>query len=119
MRTVFALLLLVEGLSSGLRAAMRLPAIVVYPWLTLLVIGLRLAVAFQQFTAAWMLIGRRPPGAAMARWVYAESAALVTVELGFGLVPTSIFPAHRWWFVAFYWVYALVGIIVFRRQAED
>jgi hypothetical protein len=61
-----------------------------------------------------MVIGRRPPGRSLARWVLVLSALLYTVGLGFGLAPSSIFPAYRWWAVGAYWIYALSGLVVFR-----
>jgi hypothetical protein len=119
LRTAFAGLLIMEALSTGLRAATRLPMVAVYPWLTVAFMALRLAVALQQFTAGWMAIGRRPPASRLARWVYAQSALLVTLELGFRFAPTNIFPSYRWWFVGGYWAYALAGILVFWRDAGD
>jgi hypothetical protein len=115
--SVAGILLLVEGLSSGLRAATRLPTIVVYPWPTIAFAALRLFVAFQQFTAGWMVIGGRPPGPRLGRWAFAQSAVLVTLEIGLRFAPTNIFPSYRWWFVGAYWVYALAGILVLWRYA--
>ena len=113
----FGLLLLLEGLSTGLRTATRLPTIVVYPWIAIAFVGVRLGVALQQFTAGWMVIGGRMPGPRLARWAYAQSAVLVTLEIGFRFAPTNIFPSYRWWFVAAYWAYAVAGILVFWRYA--
>jgi hypothetical protein len=116
---VFAVLLILEGLSSALRATTRLSAVMVYPWVTVVFMALRLAVAVQQFSSGWMVMGRRRPGPALARWTYAASAVLVTLELGFRFAPTNLFPAYRWWAVGLYWAYALTGIWVFRRGTED
>jgi hypothetical protein len=116
MRTVFALLLILEGLSSALRFATRLPVLMVYPPLTIAFVAARFIVAIQQFSAGWMVIGARPPGPSVARWALAQSAVLVTFELGLGFAPTNLFPAYRWWAVGLYWAYALAGIFVFRPQ---
>jgi hypothetical protein len=114
-RYLFALLLILEGLSSALRFASRLSVLMVYPPLTVAFVAARFIVAIQQFGAGWMVIGGRPPGPPMARWALAASAVLVTLELGLGFAPTNLFPAYRWWAVGLYWAYALTGIFVFRQ----
>ena len=116
MQRVFAFLLVLEGLSSALRFLTRLSAYAVYPPLTLVFIAARLLVAVQQFAAGWMVMGGRPPGPSFARWVFVQSAVLHTFSLGFGFAPTSIFPAYRWWAVGAYWIYALTGFVIFRRE---
>jgi hypothetical protein len=116
LRNLIAVLLTLEGLSSALRAVIRLPALMVYPPLTISFLAARFIVAVQQFGAGWMVIGGRPPGPSFARVALAQSAVLVTFELGFGLAPTSLFPAYRWWAVGVYWIYALIGILVFRPE---
>jgi hypothetical protein len=118
MQYAFALLLLLEALSSALRFASRLPVLMIYPALTVAFIAARFFVAFQQFAAGWMVIGRRPPGPRVARWVMAESAVLVTFEIGFGFAPTNLFPAYRWWAVGAYWIFTAVGIFVFRTRRQ-
>ena len=115
-RKLFAVLLTLEGLSSALRSVMRLPVLMVYPPLTIAFLAARFIVAVQQFAAGWMVIGGRPPGPAFARVALAQSAVLVTFELGFGFAPTNLFPAYRWWAVGVYWIYALIGILVFRPE---
>jgi hypothetical protein len=110
--------LLVEGLSTGVRVTARLPVLPAYPWLTILLTVLRVAVALQQFTAGWMVLGDRPPGARLARWAYAESTMLLSLELGFRLAPSNIFPAYRWWFVGLYAMYSVIGLIAFRHPRD-
>jgi hypothetical protein len=116
MRTVFAFVLLLEGLSSALRFVTRLSVLIVYPPVTLAFATARVIVAIQQFSAGWMVTGRRPAGAVFARWALAQSAVLVTLEIGFGFAPTSLFPAYRWWAVGAYCLYALAGIVTFRSE---
>jgi hypothetical protein len=116
MRTVFATALTLEGLSSALRFLTRLSVVGVYPPVTLAFIAARFLVAIQQFAAGWMVLGRRAPGPAFARWAFVQSAVLYTFSLGFGLGPTSLFPSYRWWAVGAYWIYALAGIVTFRRE---
>ena len=116
MQYAFALVLLLEGLSSALRFLTRLSIVSVYPPFTFAFIAARFLVAIQQFAAGWMVLGRRPPGPAFARWVFVQSALLHTFSLGFGFGPTSLFPAHRWWVVGGYWIYALIGLVIFRSE---
>ena len=115
-RRVFALLLILEGLSSALKFSSRLSILTIYPPLTIAFVGARVVVAVQQFAAGWMVIGGRLPGPALARWTFAESAVLITFELGFRFAPSSLFPAFRWWAVGLYWLYAAAGILVFRSK---
>jgi hypothetical protein len=118
LRGICAVLLIVEGLSSALRTAMRLQVIIVYPWVTVLFTAMRLVVAVQQFTAGWLALGNRPPSSVIARWAYLQSATLLTFELGFRFSPTNVFPAYRWWFVGAYWIYVLIGIAIFRPKYQ-
>jgi hypothetical protein len=113
---VIALLLIVEGLSSGLRTVQRLPVLIHYPGLTPGVVLLRAAVAVAQFTGGWTLLAGRPFGPTAATWVYVASAVLVTLEIGIGLAPTSLFPAYRWPAVALYWLYALSAAAWLRQR---
>jgi hypothetical protein len=112
---IFALLLVVEGLASALRATTRLSAFMVYPGAAVFFMALRLVVAVEQFTAGWMAMDGRPFARTFAPWVYLQSAVLVTFELGFRMAPTNLFPAYRWWAVALYWIYAVAGMYSFRR----
>jgi hypothetical protein len=45
------------------------------------------------------------------RWSLLASALVLTLELGAGLSPTSVFPAFRWPMVAAYWAYATVFVL--------
>ena len=113
-RWLLGLILVAEGLASALRFVTRLSVITIYPGLTVgFWIG-RLLVAVQQFTAGSMVMSGRPLGRDLAPWTYLQSALLLTFELGLGFASTNIFPTHRWWAVAGYWVYAAIGIAVFR-----
>jgi xanthine/uracil permease len=106
--------LLLEGLATGVRAATRIPVLIFYPPLTLGIVLVRVGVALAQFTSGWMLINERPAGPVFGQLTYAASALLVTVEIGLGLAPTSLFPAYRWPAVALYWLYAAAAIAALR-----
>lgn len=116
MRRILSFLLILEGLSTALRSATRLSVIVVYPATTIAFFAARLAVAIQQFAAGWMASRRHPFGPRLAQWALGESAVLTTFEIGFGFASTNMFPAYRWWAVGLYWIYAIVGIVIFRRE---
>ena len=97
-------------------------------WLTQLLSSLgwrdRLSVALiltrgvvgaMQLTTGWGLASRRPSALALARWVLAASAVLLTIETYSRLTPTDLDPTYRWPLVVAYWVYALVAILFVRR----
>jgi hypothetical protein len=111
-RIVIAVALVVEGLSTGVTTVGRLPGLVVYPALTIAIIALRGLVGIVQFVAGWLVLRRQAPGASVGRGVLAASACLVTLELGFGLAPTSLFHTYHWPVVGLYWIYAVIGIVV-------
>jgi hypothetical protein len=72
-----------------------------------------------QFAAGWMLLSGRPPGVPLARMAFVTSAVLTTLEVGFNLAPTRVYPWWRWQFTAAYWVYALLALLVLRRNRLD
>jgi hypothetical protein len=112
-RWLLGLLLVGEGLASALRFVTRLSVVTIYPSLIVGFWFARFLVAVQQFAAGSMVLSGRPLGRALAPWVYAQSAVLLTFELGFAFAPTNLFPAYRWWAVAIYWTYAAIGIAAF------
>ena len=71
-----------------------------------------------QFAAGWMLLGGRLPGVPLARLAFVTSAVLTTLEVGFNLAPTRVYPWWRWQVTAAYWVYALVALLLLRRKLE-
>src|SRR5687767_14696284 len=85
----------------------------------LAVLGGRLVIAVLQSAAAFSLHQRSQIGPRLARNAFLSSAIVLTVELGARLTPTSVFPSHRWVYLAAYWIYAAVAAAVsdrFRRQ---
>lgn len=69
-----------------------------------------------QFAAGWMLSSNRPPGVPLGRLAFVTSAVLTTLEVGFNLAPTRVYPWWRWQFTAAYWAYALLALLVLRRR---
>ena len=41
---------------------------------------------------------------------------ILVALVAFAFAPSSLFPAYRWWAVGLYWIYAVVGIVVFRPE---
>jgi hypothetical protein len=109
-RRAVAVLLIVEGLLAGVRVVTEGPTlVVVYPWTVIGLAVVRAGVSVAQFASGWMLWDRSAVGPALGRLALLASAGLLTIELGFGAAPTSVFPSYRWPAVAAYWVYALAG----------
>lgn len=100
-------LLLFEALSSASWLTQRLSTLAIYGWVTLLVLAGRAAITVLQGTAAVMLLQRHPAARTFAHAAILAAAVALTVELGFHLAPTSVFPTLRWPYVAAYWLYSL------------
>jgi hypothetical protein len=107
MRAILAILLLGEAGLTALWLAGQVPLLGVHGSLVLFLAGLRAGVAAVQFAAGFLWLRRLPPAALFTRWSMLASAVLLTVELGAGLSPTSVFPTFRWPIVAVYGTYAL------------
>lgn len=116
MWAVVALALVAEGLLTALWVAGRLPTLVIYSPLTILIIGVRAIVGALQFASGWMLIRRVPPAAIFAKAALIASATLLTIELGAEITPTNLFPSYRWPVIGVYWVYVGVASWVLRRS---
>ena len=112
LRTVVALLLVLEVLNSTLYALRIVSVAAVYSILVLGMVGVRIAVTALQATAAWQLFTRAPSGVALARLGLAASAVLIVLELGFRLAPSNVLPGWRYPTVAAYCLYALVTIAI-------
>jgi hypothetical protein len=114
-RSIVALLLLLEGALTALRVATLLPTLAAYGPLTLTLIALRGTIGAAQFIAAKLLADRRPAAASFVRWALLGSAALVALEQGWRLSPTNLDPTFRWWAVAAYGIYAVAVAVWLRR----
>ena len=69
-----------------------------------------------QIVAAWMLLKDSLGGRRLATATLAASAALVTFETGWRLVPTNLDPTYGWWLVGAYWLYAAVAMVMLRAS---
>ena len=57
--------------------------------------------------------------AELAAWSLIASAALLTIELGARLSPSSLFPSYRWPVIGAYWAYAIAAWWWIRRRAAS
>jgi hypothetical protein len=89
----------------------------VYPPLVIVVVALRVMATVFQAACTWTLIQRLPPALVLTRWTFPAVAALVTLEVGLRLAPSSVFPGHRWPLVAAYWLVAAVVILWTARSS--
>ena len=110
MRMIVAVLLIGEAASTAMWIARILPVLAIYGGVVMVFVGLRAAVAALQCAAGLMALQRRPPAVFFAQWSLLLSAALLTLELGVGVTPTSVFPSYRWPIVGGYWVYVLLVV---------
>jgi hypothetical protein len=90
------------------------PALGVYPSVTVAMIGMRGALGVLQFASGWMLIRNSGPGRPPAYLSLLASAALITLELGFDLAPSNLFHTYHWPVVIAYWIYALTAAVLLK-----
>jgi hypothetical protein len=107
-----------EGLYTALWLAGLLPGLVRRDGLTLLLVIVRASVGALQIVAAWMLMKDSPSGRPLGIATLAASAALITFETGWRLVPTNLDPTYAWWLVGGYWLYAAVAITTLRDRPK-
>lgn len=105
-RLLLAVLLFGEAALTALWLAGRVTALPTYGVAALAVLGGRLVIAVLQSAAAFSLSQSSPLGARLASRAFLASAILLTLELGARIMPTSVFPSHRWFYVVGYWIYA-------------
>jgi len=120
-RTVLGGCFLLEGASTTLWLAARLPFLAAYDGLTLAVVGAR-GVVGALALMSWALLRRGSyAGLTIAPWVLVGSAALYALELGARLRPSSVYPGARWILVVAYALYALTAsaVLVWIRRREE
>jgi hypothetical protein len=118
MRILIGVLLALEGLSTGVATISRVQSFAVYPAAIDALFALRGVVGVLQFASGWMLVRNAGPGRPFARVALLASACLLTLELGFALAPTSVFPTFRWPVVVAYWIYAIASTLLLRVKAN-
>ena len=113
--TTLALLMALEGLNALLWASRIVSAAAAYDAVVLLMVALRVAVAALQLAGAWLLSTRALPGVAFSRLAFILSAALLVLELGVRLSPSSVLPGLRLPIVLGYALYASVAVVILNR----
>jgi hypothetical protein len=93
------------------------PTLGAYPALVTTVVVLRVVATVFQSASAWTLLQRLPTALLLTRWTFLAVAALVTLEVGLRLAPSSVFPGHRWPLVGAYWAVAIVVLIWTMRSS--
>jgi hypothetical protein len=102
-----AVLLLGEAAGNAVWLFGRLPALGVHGAPVLAILAARGVVTLGQCAVAVLWLRRAAGGWVFVVGALLASAVLLTVELGFGQAPTSVFPAWRWPIVGAYWGYVL------------
>jgi hypothetical protein len=119
-RVLLCACLVVEGASTGLWVASRLPVLRAYGAVALALLLARGVMGMLQLATGSLLWRRGPAGAAFAPAVFLASAALYAVELGLRLRPSSVYPGARWLLVAGYGAYAIAcALLVLRRRDQS
>jgi hypothetical protein len=113
--TLIALLLVVEGLSTGLWIARLVPRLSAFDALVVALMVARGLVGAMQLTGGVFLMGRRPAAVPLSQWALIASAALTTLEIGARMAPANVVPGFRWPLVGAYWVYAIGAVLYLRR----
>jgi len=104
---LIALLLIVEGLSTGLWVARVVTAEGAFgPTATVLMVLRGLVGAVQLTGGVFLLAGRRA-SMRLSQFALIASALLTTLEIGLRLTPNNLVPSLRWPLVAAYWIYAV------------
>ena len=106
--------LMLEGASTALWITSRLSMLAAYGGLTLALMLARGLMGALQLTTGSLLWRRAPAGEAIAPAVFLTSAALYTLELGFRLRPSSVYPGARWILVGSYAAYAIACAVLVR-----
>lgn len=120
MRLVPSILLILEGLASGVWVAGLLSALPGHSAFTIVLILIRGLVGAVQFMSGWLLLTGRLPAVVLAQGALLAGGVMATLETGFRLVPTNGDPTYRWVLVGTYWLYALgmswyIGRLAVRR----
>jgi hypothetical protein len=105
-RLVIAALLAIEAANTIAWLTGILAALAVYDVVVLAMAGGRAVVSALQVASAWMLVTRALPAVSFARLSFLMSAALLILEIGFRLAPSSVPLGLRLPFVTAYALYA-------------
>ena len=107
---LIAALLIAEAMWTVPRLAAVVYTIAAYDPVAIGLIAARACVTAAQLTAATLLVQRRPPARPIARIALVAAAVLLTLEAGFNLAPSAVYPFWRWQIVTVYWLYVVVAV---------
>lgn len=107
MRLVPSILLILEGLASGVWVAGLISALPGHGPITIVLVLVRGVLGSVLFMFGWLLLTGRLPAAALAQAALMAAGVMTTLETGFRLVPSNSDPTYRWVLVGVYWAYAL------------
>jgi hypothetical protein len=113
---LIALLLIVEGLSTGLWIARVVPMLGGFGLAALLLAVLRCFVGAMQLVGGIFLIGGRRSAVSLSRTALIASAIVTTFEIGERITPNNLMPGLRWPLVIAYWIYALLASAFLRNR---
>jgi len=116
--SLVCLLLIADGLLTGLWVAARVPTLGVHGPVTIAFILARGLAAAALVAGGWLLLQGRLPGTPIARAALVVAASLYTVDVAFRLSPTNMDPTFRWVPVAAYWIYAAAVRAYLGRAAQ-
>lgn len=115
LRPVLAVLLLAEGLLTGVWLAGLLPQLAAQDLLPFLLVLARGLSGVFQAAGGWLLLQRAPPAVPLAQVGVVSAAAISLCGIGFRLMPTNLDPSFRWPIVIGYGTYALTMSWLLRR----
>src|SRR5262245_17673538 len=103
---LIALLLIIEGLSTGLWIAKVVPILDSFGLTAIVLVVLRALIGAMQLMGGVFILGGRRTAVGLSQTALFVSASLTTLEIGARLTPNNLIPSLRWPLVAGYWVYA-------------
>jgi hypothetical protein len=115
---LIALLLIVEGVSTGLWIARLVPRLSAFDALVVVLMVVRGLIGAMQLAGGVFLMGRRPAAVTLSQWALIASATLTTFEIGERMAPSNLVPTLRWPLVGAYWIYA-IGAARYLRRVGD
>jgi hypothetical protein len=89
---------------------------VVYDGPVFAVVAVRAAVTALQTSAAWLLWQGLPAGPRFGQVAFVASAAVLVLEIGLRLAPSSLQPGLRWPLVGAYALYAFLAVLMLRER---
>ena len=112
MRRVIGVVLMVDGLATGLWFTTLLSSLAVRDSPSVAAIVARLVSGVLCVIAGWLVAQRRPPGDGLAVTASLATASLVSAGMVWRLLPSNLDPGLRLPVAVGYWVVALVIAVI-------